>query len=428
MLFIDEVQDNSESQTHLLFRVFVADAGPIIRQRYGDSNQALYGHSTPKGARTDPFPKPFFKQMPKSHRFGQEIADLANPLGLVPHDLVGCGPKAGAVTSDTSGKHSVFLFSDETVQRVLPSYAEYLCGVFSAEDLRQGDYTAVAAVHQPKKTDMLPRCLRHYWPRYDPELSPPEPKPKTLYQYLTAGRKLADEHGEAHYVVEKFAEGILRLVRLSSPAADLKNRRRNHPWVLELLSERADARKRYFELVKSLAADRAIPVQADWCSEWVPGIRLIAESIAGATISASCSNIGLFLGLPQEVLQCVAAGTPRDNIFRHPEKGARVRIRVGSIHSVKGDTHTATLVLDSFYKVHHLKTLKPWLLGQKEGKGKEGVVNQYRLKQHYVAMTHPTHLLCLAMREDHFAHEEIEQLKGRNWRVARVGTQSIEWL
>jgi hypothetical protein len=365
--------------------------------------------------------------MPKSHRFGQEIADLANPLGLVPHDLVGCGPKAGAVVSDTFGKHAVFLFSDETVQRVLPSYAEYLCGIFSAVDLRRGDYTAVAAVHQPKAMDMLPRSLRHYWPHYDPELSLPEPKPNTLYQYLTAGRKLADEHGEANYVVEKLAEGILRLVRLSSPAADVKNRRRSHPWVLELLSERADSRRRYLELVKALAVDRAIPVQTDWCGEWVPEIRLIAESIVGAAISAS-PNITLFLALPQEVLQCTPAGAPRDNIFRHPDPDARVRIRVGSIHSVKGETHTATLVLDSYYKAHHLEKLKPWLIGQKKGKGREGVENQSRLKQHYVAMTRPTHLLCLAMREDHFAHGEISQLKGRHWRVARVGTQSIEWL
>lgn len=428
MLFIDEVQDNSEVQDELLFQVFVVGTGSVTRQRYGDSNQAIYEHSKPKkGASNDQFPERFFKQMPNSHRFGQEIADLARPLGLVPQDLVGCGPNARAVTADTLGKHAIFLFSDETVQRVLPSYAEYLCTVFSADDLRKGDYTAVAAVHRQKEMNMLPRGLRHYWPEYDPELTPAEPKPNTLYQYLTAGRKLSDEHGEAHFVVEKLAEGVLRLVRLSDPAADLKNRKRKHHLVLELLSEKADARNRYLDLVRSLAADRTIPQQSDWCNEWVPEIRLIAESIAGRTISGSPS-VKLFLELPQGQLQSEPTSTPRDNVFRHPDKDARVRIRVGSIHSIKGETHTATLVLDSFFKRHHLETLKPWFLGQKEGGEKEGVENQSRLKQHYVAMTRPTHLLCLAMKENYFTHEEIEQLKDRQWRVARVGTQSMEWL
>src|SRR5260370_27733493 len=56
-----------------------------------------------------------------------------------------------------------------------------------------------------------------------------------------------------------------------------------------------------------------------------------------------------------------------DNVFCHPVEDPAVRIRVGSIHSVKGETHTATLVLDTFYYKHSYAALKPWLLGQKSG-------------------------------------------------------------
>ncbi|WP_221938653.1 hypothetical protein [Mycobacterium sp. KBS0706] len=83
-------------------------------------------------------------------------------------------------------------------------------------------------------------------------------------------------------------------------------------------------------------------------------------------------------------------------------------------------------MLDSYYYDHHLSELKPWLLGQKTGgstvnrKGKpvvEGARMLGRLKLHYVAMTRPTHLLCLAMRWDAFADGELDILKARDWTI-----------
>lgn len=40
-----------------------------------------------------------------------------------------------------------------------------------------------------------------------------------------------------------------------------------------------------------------------------------------------------------------------------------------------------------------------------------------RLKLHYVAMTRPTHLLCLAMRKSAFSDPELEQLTRRGWKI-----------
>jgi DNA helicase-2/ATP-dependent DNA helicase PcrA len=117
----------------------------------------------------------------------------------------------------------------------------------------------------------------------------------------------------------------------------------------------------------------------------------------------------------------------RDNFFRYPADSPKVAIRVCSVHSVKGETHTATLVLDTFFHGHHLQELKPWLLGANAGKGGQGVRMQGRLKQHYVGMTRPTHLLCLAMK-DTFLHQEIETLKAKAWRVARIQPAGVVWL
>jgi hypothetical protein len=96
-----------------------------------------------------------------------------------------------------------------------------------------------------------------------------------------------------------------------------------------------------------------------------------------------------------------------------------VSIRLGSIHSVKGETHTATLVLESFNKTHHLKKLLPWLLGTRPKPGFDNTGEsdslRERLKLHYVAMTRPSHLLCLAMHKDALGPVHRNQMEKKNW-------------
>lgn len=431
VLFIDEVQDNSEEQSSLLFRLLIEGDDPVIRQRFGDANQAIYRHAgQTDGAKTDPFPSRRVRvDIPNSHRFGQEIGNIANPLALEPQNLVGCGPPVGNVASDTKRQHAIFLFSDLTAKYVMAAYASYLQELFTEHELCVGVFTAIGGVHRPGKNDNLPRSVGHYWSEYDHELTGAEPMPtKTFFQYLMAGRKLAYPSAEVYHVVEKFAAGIVQLARLANPAADLGKRRRTHRQILELLANLPEIQRTYLELVTCFAIEELDPSSEEWSSKWAEAIRQVAESVGGRKANSQAASAFLQWRLPGDYTQQSTSSLQRDNLFRHPTATPKVKIRVGSIHSAKGETHTATLVLDTYFHEHHLDALKPWLLGQKLGKGKEGPRNVSRLKQHYVAMTRPTHLLCLAMREDAFNREEIEMLKGRSWRVARVTGAAPVWL
>lgn len=246
ILFIDEVQDNSELQSALLFRLFTEGVNPVLRQRFGDANQAIFHHAgQTEGAKTDQFPDAQIRRdIPNSHRFGQEIANLVKPLALESQHLVGCGPPPKIITSNTAGKNAVFLFEDKTIRHVIPTYAGYLTELFCEQELRAGTFSAVGGVHRPGPDDKLPRFVAHYWPDYDHELAAGEPKPNTFLQYVMAGRKLAHPAGETHFAVEKIAEGILRLACISNPLADLGNRSESTAiflgcWPKSLCSERA---------------------------------------------------------------------------------------------------------------------------------------------------------------------------------------------
>ena len=87
ILFIDEAQDNSKEQSAVLSRIFMDGENPVIRQRFGDENQAIYDFQGAEEAATDKFPGAYKKELPNSHRFGQAIADMADPLGLKPYPL-----------------------------------------------------------------------------------------------------------------------------------------------------------------------------------------------------------------------------------------------------------------------------------------------------------------------------------------------------
>lgn len=430
MLFIDEVQDNSEEQSALLFQLFTEGDHPVIRQRFGDANQAIYQHAgQTDGATTDQFPDSRIRRdIPNSHRFGQEIGNLANPLALEFQNLIGCGPPRDTITSDMLGKHTIFLFNDQNIHRVVETYADYLQELFSEHELRKGTFTAIGGVHRPGEDNNRPRFVGHYWPEYDHELTASEPKPKTFFQYVMAGRKFSHLSGEVHHVVEKVADGILRLARLSNPTANLGNRKRKHRYVLELLVDNPEARATYCDLVTFLAVEQGVPAAVDWASKWSVAITFLAGVIGGVQASPETANAFLDWPLADHQAPDGISSHERDNLFRYPAANPKVQIRVGSIHSVKGETHTATLVMETFYHGHHLKTLKPWLLRQRTGKGNEQVRNLSRLKQHYVAMTRPSHLLCLAMREDAFTSEELAQLKSISWRVARVSDSAAVWL
>ncbi len=429
LFFIDEVQDNSEVQSVLLHRVFMKGDKPVDRQRFGDANQAIYQYARQEGAVTDPFPAGDIRRdVPNSFRFGQSIADLADPLAVEPQGLQGRGGKGPEDEPDKAGCHAIFLFDDETVGNVLDAYGAYLLGEFSKKELREGDFTAIGAVHRADTLDKVPRFVGHYWPDYDSGIAGADPQPATFMQYVMAGRRLAHTSGEAHGLVEKLAQGVLRLARIANSEAKLSGRKRQHRYVLELLEDKAEEKDSYLELIRCLGVERMAVTRAEWKEKWRPDVAAIGRAIASVQALPGETEVFLAWAGPEVENGEAAERAPSDNLFRYPAEEPQVAIRIGSIHSVKGETHTATLVMDTYFYAHHLKTLKPWLLGNKTGGKIEGDPVQRRLKLHYVGMTRPARLLCLAMRNDALNKVEIAKLQERGWRVGHVRDTGTVWL
>jgi hypothetical protein len=431
MLFIDEAQDNSEEQGAILNRIFVQGGNSVICQRFGDDNQAIFDSLQAHGAETNPFPNTNqTTELADSHRFGQAIANIAGPLAAAPlkDGLRGVGPKRGLESGAAAGPHTIFLIDEHCTTNVLEAYADLLLRTFSDEELTHGSYCAVAQIHRPPETEDTrkhPHHLCHYWPQYNPAFSKSEPTPSSFNQYVSLAQAKARLRGESHVAVAKIAEALLRLA--SEGKKELSLRKNRHRQVLGLLENGVDILRKYQDMLLTLAIEMEPLTEESWSQKWKPIAFEIATTISGSSpdgpgVEAFMKwNLGEVGPLPPITSEPISY----DNVYKYPNNNPRVSIQLGSIHSVKGQTHTATLICETFWKRHNLETLIPWLLGEKIGcKKADGVDQLKRMKLHYVGLTRPTHLLCLAVKrrtlEDsngNLHSDRVRALKQRGWKI-----------
>jgi len=171
-----------------------------------------------------------------------------------------------------------------------------------------------------------------------------------------------------------------------------------------------------------------------WETRWVQRIRDIGEHIAGTSLGGT--DVDAFLAWNDATVVAPPARDVRHaNVYCYPAGTPQVHISVGSIHSVKGQTHTSTLVLETFWQDrkgrHNLELLLPWLDGTCCGRATASDYQVSRLKIHYVAMTRPTHLLCLAMKRGTFVDKSgeldaalMQKLASRGWRLELLDASS----
>lgn len=430
IVLIDETQDNSEDQSAILARIFGCGGNGVIVQRFGDSNQAVFDSVQEEDATTNLFPcSEQYCELHDTQRFGQVIADLADPLAIRPYKsaFVGRGPCEFRDEVQGECPHTIFLFDGVDSTKVLDAYGQLLVETFPKYLLREGSFTAVGQVHnQPadEAAHKKPHYVGDYWPEYDPGLALSSKTPTTLLGYILQGLADSQTSGASFLAVESIGQGILQLASLGNQSVPGQGRAYCHRFVVRSLREHERALANYLDLVCDLAIRKTQIDPTSWAKVWREKARGVAAALAGVPLTGE--RVEQFLSAnPLGKAGAKQTAKSMRNIYRYPSEMPQVEIEVGSIHSVKGQTHTATLILETFWNEHNLESLKEWILDpSRRWTASDGVRKKARLKLHYVAMTRPTHLLCIAMKRSTFedaygnldaAH--LQALKERGWRV-----------
>lgn len=414
MLFIDEAQDTNAVQWQLLHQAFNADGILSVYQGFGDENQAIYNYINEKAGDVE-FPRQSPLFITNSKRFGNHIAKLANTVALSHSEMIGYSEEF----TTKNCKHTIFLFPKDHINQVMEAYGKLILDTFSDEDIeryhKEGCHI-IGMVHD-KKDDTppnhFPKGIYDYWPPYTANVASKSRTPRTLIEYFRNGKNEFDKTGEMAGQIEWIAKGLRRVINTArdenfilatkSPFAALQEK---------LMTEN---QKEFREAMHDFALAEINTKKA-----WTDLVQKIASILPWFDVTDT-KNVDSFLVWVDE--QALEQKEPSEkeripiNIYRYSDAAGRtVDLEFGSIHSVKGRTHLATLVLETFSKTHNLKSILPYLCA-KPHKRRANPQNQARLKCHYVAMTRARGLLCLAIPVDFVDGKAREQLKAVGWNI-----------
>lgn len=427
-VLIDEMQDTQPDQAGVLQRVFPHDDPDVRVIRVGDPNQEIFEKKTPL---QDPFPDPGRQlEIASSFRFDQAIASIANPFAYVPitNGLIGLR----AARTPDSVPNTIIVFPDEDATQVVDEFAKLVLKHLPTETRKSGVF-AVGAVHRLEnfKANQYPKALEHYWPSYRSDTTKTSFKPRTFAEGAHIARRYAMREPTAASAVELLAYCLANLSVLAFPNSLVQLRGRHHASVEEKLTTKPEAFARYRECIQQILFVPSEVTEHDWIKVISPKLLLLAAVLHDAEGVAVDLQAHLYLAWEPAPAATEAgeSGGSLINTYRFQEGADGVDIRMSSIHSEKGKTHSATLILETFRKTHFIQKLMPWLEGQKAAAKRPPDSAKKDMMLMYVGMTRPTHMLCLAIRQSTLGEGAAGEkrraaLKAAGWSILELTAQA----
>lgn len=423
IVLIDEAQDTLSFHWKLIEKAFPTNGSTII-QCFGDKNQAIFSEGA-KQQGLEVFPRENYLIMSKSNRFNDIIAKLANTVALDYEEMQG----NSNVFADKNIKHTIFLFAKKSIDKVLPAYGKLLLDTFTDEELENyGGCYAVGQTLNSNDTDeqqldinnkKYPQIVRCYWPNFISSSSVSNKVPKKFIGYFVKGFNDFQATGEMGLFIAEIFSGIKRLLNLvdNEHAIKLKGNKFSSS-IIELTCENQELIR---NALKALVTGDIVS-KDNWCEKQ----KCIVKIAKGYGLNvrnlheSERSRLNDFVSWDDSIN---ISATPDeklindDSIYTHVDEMSNrcVAIRIGSIHSVKGQTHLATLVLETFFHEHNMQSILPYLC-KMAGK-KKGEWIKKRLKCQYVAMTRARGLVCLAMPIENVNAEQREALEKLGWKI-----------
>lgn len=403
LLFIDEAQDTNSFQWGLINSTFQES----IQQGFGDENQAIYNYVGEKEA--NQFPRKNRLVLPESKRFNESISKITNPLAISKEEMVG-------VNTTFNCRNTIFLFTANKIDTVLEEYSKLVLSTFTDAELQkyQSDGChAIGMVHVKKgetAPEQFPKGIFDYWNNYNHKSISINTTPEYLVEYFKLGRNEFDLTGETHLQVEWILKGLKFLINRVSDKIIIENK-------ISLINSflcKLDVEKQNIFREKLLVImNKTSFLETEWRE-----IQTVVSSIVDLfDIEYKTDDFMDWSNEDNMTHQDDSHKLCPENVFRYSdESGRKVDITLGSIHSVKGQTHLSTLVLETFSYNRNMVSILPFISGAPPKK-KVGKRDTNRLKCHYVAMTRARGLLCLAIPKDEVDEDYITKLKLLGWSI-----------
>lgn len=393
-VFIDEMQDTDSEQELLLDQLY-RRSGTILH-KLGDQNQAIYAEAL-TAEDQNAFSWTDTVELPQSQRLAPKLAELVSPLAIV-HPL-----RLQGNPGRVDRRHTIFLFDDSTIAEVLPAFGDLIVQQWNGALPPSFVAKAVGFRRRPHETPVIPSSLIDYWSGYKARPSEDANPHRSLLASVRHAQQLLRASGELYAAYRAIFAALAELRTLHEGARvtprGLQERCRTDVVDGKALKS-AIARLFRSECVKNGDA-------------WARTVRPVHDLIAPGSRSAELAS---FLAWNDDNLPNTVTGIV-GHTFMHRANEVTVPIEVSTIHAVKGETHDATLVLETRYYEHDLELAVPLLLGGSAPSLDRGRLTGH-MKRLFVAASRPKELLCLAMHGSHVSDVQVASLREAGWYVA----------
>lgn len=415
-LFIDEVQDCDGLQVDLIQKIF--DENKVVIQRFGDYCQAIYERDECSGPENDKLKGYQVLYIHDSNRFGEKIAKPLRSLCIEDNHQLHGNEEVPSVKP--------IIITYENPLSVLPKYVELLGTTLIPE---MDNRSILDIANKERQEDPLHRInvkacgwvgkkgasaqkrfIESYFPPFEKKNVGPKVEGVSFNEFM-----FKNLHGAIKEHAISIIQGILKYLDL----CEIRNgdRRFTKTSFLESLTETNIEHKDNF--LKEVMNWALLTAKSD-SDDDLYKIRstihqYIAETILPIYRKEETPDALSFFNATNENLPQDQT-TEHRNVY-HGDNG-KIEIEVSTVHAVKGETHAATLYLETFYNRHHESDR---LAEQFKGVAYAGTDADTlkNLRVTYVGMSRPRYMLCVAIQQDRFDKIDCEELR-RVWEVKKA--------
>lgn len=405
-VFIDEMQDTATHQTKIINTLFNNSERTIV-QEFGDPNQAIYDYDGQKGEWK--YDEDSCLHLTKSKRFGEQIANIINPLRIKNNEP----PIEGENQNSILFPHLItFGKADKTV---LDEFGKLIVK-YGLHKIKDSTFVAIGRVGKENLNGEI--TLKTYWNGFEKASVKNKEHFPTLIEYLA--KDLPDRKNYS----ERIINGILQLLEHQEFKIEFKikdkiqKRRFTKTTLFDYLKNENE--ELCFEF-KTFVSDCGLRIKDSNENYNTEVYNLVVEFVNSKILPLKEINPDTkidFLRIPDNIKN-QNQQEKKTNIYEYEDElGNKVPIKINTIHGEKGETHTATLFFETYYnKKYDSERISEQLLGKKlEGDVNEE--NQMAAKLSYVAMSRPEMLLCFAVSSerisDEFARTKLEPI---GWKI-----------
>jgi len=398
-VFIDEMQDTKEYQWDVLSKIFPDDK--VIIQKFGDINQAILSGNKDDEKCGWNFNEAKCLKLLNSKRFNENIASVTCSLRVEGKNCINqlcdfnsCTNKSKISGVDRKAKipPHILIFNDENKQKVLAKY----CDIIKENKLNDEEkpFKAVCSIGKKNKNLSMP----DYFEGFIKQTEHKKEKERNILLFLENNKDVKIIPNEVYEVTLAHLQHFLYKNNIKDNLDNYYSKNSLKKYIEEEFNHE------YKKLRGSF-----INYIINYRKNYSKSIGEFKEKLKETFLSVFDKELSFTESEPNKCLI--------DSVTNEYKSGD-MTIKLDTVHGVKGETHTATLFLDSsFYRKTDFQNIKDIILKNNKIKG---VHMEKAVKLAYVAMTRPRDLLCIAIHQDSIIEEDKNIFIEKGYKIVNV--------